>query len=131
MSSISTVAKPLPSTRSRVTNGSTLHAGEVDGRSAAAKRFRDVLGEMIGDLGGADLLSEGQRQLCRRAALMSVEAEKMEAAAVAGEAFDLDAFGALSDRLGRCLNRLGLKRVARPVLTLAQRASAVALEGHS
>ena len=47
--------------------------------------------------------------------MMSVEAERMEAHAVAGESLDLDAYGALADRLGRCLNRLGLKRVA-PVI---------------
>ena len=112
---ISDLAKPSRTTRSRVTNGSALHLGEVDGRSEAARRFRDVLAEIVSDLGGSDTLSEGQRQLARRAALMSVQGEKMEAAAVAGEAFDLDAFGALSDRLGRVFNRLGLKRVAREV----------------
>lgn len=113
MSDVSALAKPSRTNRSRVTNGSHIHAGEVDGRSAAARRFRDVLSEICSDLGGSESLSEAQRQLARRAALMSVEAEKMEAAAVAGEAFDLDAFGSLSDRLGRCLNRLGLKRIAR------------------
>ncbi len=112
MSAISTFPKPLRSTRSRVTNGTALHSGEVDGRSAAAKRFRDVLSEIVSDLGGEGL-SEGQRQLARRAAMMSVEAERMEAEAVAGGKLDPDAFGALADRLGRVFNRLGLKRVAR------------------
>lgn len=115
MSNVSPLPKPLPSTRSRVTNGSSLFTGDVDGRTAAAKRFRDVLAEIVSDLGGADLLSEGQRQLARRAAMMSVEAERQEAEAVAGGKLDPDAFGALADRLGRCFNRLGLRRVARPV----------------
>ena len=110
---ISSLAKPSRTNRSRVTNGSSLHLGEVDGRSEAARRFRDVLSEIVSDLGGSDTLSEGQRQLARRAAMMSVEAERMEAEAVAGGKLDPDAFGALSDRLGRVFNRLGLKRVAR------------------
>jgi len=115
MSNVSPLPKPLPSTRSRVTNGSSLFTGDVDGRTAAAKRFRDVLAEIVSDLGGADLLSEGQRQLARRAAMMSVEAERQEAEAVAGGKLDPDSFGALADRLGRVFNRLGLKRTPRPV----------------
>ena len=115
MSNVSTLPKPLRSTRSRVTNGSTLFPGDVDGRSAEAKRFRDVLSEILSDLCGSDSLSEGQRQLSRRAALLSVRGEAMEAAAVMGEAFDLAAYGSLTDQLGRCFNRLGLKRVARQI----------------
>ncbi len=115
MSNVSALPKPSRTTRSRVTNGSTLHLGAVDGRTEMARRFRDVLAEIVSDLGGADLLSEGQRQLARRAAMLSVEAERMEASAVAGDAFDLDAFGSLSDRLGRCFNRIGLQRRSRDV----------------
>ena len=37
----------------------------------------------------------------------------MEAAVVSGQSFDVDAFGALTDRLGRCFARLGLERKAR------------------
>lgn len=114
MSSVSTLPKPLRSTRSRVTNGSALFPGEVDGRSAEAKRFRDVLSEIISDLGGSSSgLSEGQRQLARRASMLSVRAEAMEAEAVKSGAIDLPAYGALTDQLGRVFNRLGLRRVAR------------------
>jgi hypothetical protein len=115
VSNVSSLAKPSRTTRSAVSNGSRLHAGEVDGRSEAARRFRDVLSEIVSDLGGGETLSEGQRQLARRAAMMSVEAERMEAEAVAGGKLDPDAFGALSDRLGRVFNRLGLRRVAKTV----------------
>ena len=37
--------------RSRVTNGSKMLPG-VDGRSAAARRFRDLVGDFGRDLGG-------------------------------------------------------------------------------
>jgi hypothetical protein len=56
--------------RSRVTNGKTLFV-EADQRGPWARRWRDVLAEIISDLGGADLLSEGQKQLARRCATIS------------------------------------------------------------
>lgn len=103
--------------RSAVTNGSTLYmaTAPVDGRSAEARRFRDVLEAIVSDLGGSALLSEGQRQLARRCAMLSVQCERLEAAAVAGEPFDADLYGTLTDRLGRAFGRLGLKRQAKPV----------------
>ena len=110
---ISNIAKPSRTTRSAVSNGSRLHGGEVDGRTADARRFRDITAEIASDLGGSDSMSEAQRQLVRRAAMLSVQGEKMEADAIAGGAIDLDAFGALSDRLSRLFARLGVKRVAR------------------
>ena len=102
--------------RSSVTNGNRLFTPDtVDGRSMAARRFHDVLEQIMSDLGGADSLSEGQRQLARRAATMAMQCELMEAEAVAGRDFDIECFGQLTDRLGRCFQRLGLKRVAKPV----------------
>jgi hypothetical protein len=102
--------------RSRVSNASTLWLDEkaVDGRSKAARRFRDIYAEIISDLGGDEgRLSEGQRQIARRCAMLSVSAELAEASAVAGEAFDAEAYGVVCDRLGRAFQRLGLKRQAR------------------
>lgn len=90
----------------------------TDGRSATARRFKDLIDDISGDLGGAGLLSEGQRQLVRRAAMLSAESERMEAASVRGEAFDIDAYGVLCDRLGRLFQRIGLRRVPRDAMTL-------------
>ncbi len=131
MSNVSHLAKPPKTTRSAIANGSRLHVAEVDGRTAEARRFRDVLSEILSDLGGNEGLSEGQRQLSRRAAMLSVRGELMEAEAVKSGDMDLAAYGSLTDQLGRVFNRLGLRRVAKPVLTMAQRASAVIVEGHS
>ena len=47
--------------------------------------------------------------------MLSVECEIMESAAVAGQPFDLDAYGQLTDRLGRAFQRLGLNRVMHDV----------------
>jgi hypothetical protein len=106
-------AKP-PRCRSAVSNGSRLFV-ERPGNTAWARRFADVLAEIISDLGGSDRLSEGQRQLARRCATIAIACERMEGEAAAGEKIDLDAFGQLTDRLGRAFQRLGLRRTARDV----------------
>jgi hypothetical protein len=115
--------------RSRVTNGSKL-LPLADGRSVTARRFRDLYEDISADLGGAAMLSQGQLQLIRRAAMLSAECERMEAMAARNDrrsdgaiawksdvpfVFDLEIYGQLCDRLGRPFGRLGLERVARPV----------------
>jgi hypothetical protein len=106
-----------PHARSRVTNGNELFATNqpVDGRSMASRRFRDILGQIVTDLGGSERLSEAQRQLCRRVSLMCWECERLEARSVAGETIDLEQFGQLIDRIGRACQRLGLKRVPKEI----------------
>jgi hypothetical protein len=119
----SSVARVKRQTRSRITNGTAIHLVAVDGRSAAARRFRDVLAQITADISpdGAGSLTEAQRQLARRCAMLSVECEKIEARGVAGEPIDISHYGALVDRLGRCFARLGLKghaaKDAGPTLT--------------
>jgi hypothetical protein len=65
--------------RSKVTNGRALFLnGSI--KTAASRRFADILSAIVSDLGGADApLSEGQKQLARRAASLSVACEKLEA----------------------------------------------------
>jgi hypothetical protein len=100
--------------RSAVTNGKRLHVVRP-GDTAWARRYRDVFNQIIADIGGPEGLSEGQRQLARRATLLSIACEKMEGEAAAGHDIDLESFGQLTDRIGRCFHRLGLKRQARDV----------------
>ena len=85
-----------PKGRSKVTNGKQLFI-DGDARLKVSRRFRDVLASIATDLGGVDRLSEGQKQIARRCAMLTVECEIMESAAVAGEPFDLDA---CSSRIG-------------------------------
>src|ERR1700719_293363 len=102
--------------RSAVSNATRLFCVDgLDGRSQTARRFRDLVEGMGNDLGGSDRLSEGQRQLIRRAATLSIMSESVEADFIRNLAFDSEAYGVLCDRLGRCLQRLGLERVSRPV----------------
>jgi hypothetical protein len=93
--------------RSKLSNGKKL-LSLTDGRSAAARRFKDLIGDIAADLGGVDLLSEGQRQLIRRAAMLSAECERQEALAARGEAeFNCELYGTMCDRLsGACLGGL-------------------------
>jgi hypothetical protein len=87
-------------------------------RSQTARRFRDLVETIGNDLGGVDHLSEGQKQLIRRAATLSIMVEAMEADAVRNLAFE--AYGVLCDRLGRCLQRVGLERKPRDVTPTLQ-----------
>jgi len=100
--------------RSAVTNGKRLHV-VAPGDTKWARRWRDVLAEIVSDLSGPEGLSEGQKQLARRCATISIACERMEGEAAQGNEIDLDAYGTLTDRLGRCFQRLGLKRQARDI----------------
>ena len=117
-----------PEARSRVSNGSSLflldHEGRaIDGRTIIARRFRDILDAITADLGGRDQISEGEHQLARRAAALSVQAEIQEAW-LAGQRFDkvdVEEFVKLVNALNRTLITIGLKRRARDVTpTLAE-----------
>ncbi len=95
-----------------MTNGSRLHV-KAPGDSAWARRFRDVLYQILDDIQpSTGRLSEGQRQLARRAATLSITCEKLEGEAAAGNDIDLELYGRLSDRLGRAFQRLGIKAVS-------------------
>jgi hypothetical protein len=116
-----------PTVRSKLANGKKL-LPMTDGRSATARRFRDLFEEICNDLGGLGFLSEGQKQLARRAAMLSAECERLEALAArderpgpinwkdeAANKFDVNTYGILCDRLGRLFDRLGLERRSRDV----------------
>lgn len=104
----------IASGRSAVSNGKRLHV-IPPGDGKWSRRFRDVLSEIISDLGGNQGLSEGQRQLARRCATLSIMCEKIEGEAAAGADIDLDEFAKLTGILGRTFWRLGLKRQSRDI----------------
>jgi len=99
--------------RSRVTNGSKL-LPLSDGRSCTARRFRDIFEGICGDLGGPDLLSEVQKQLIRRASMLSAESERLEALWSRGEAeFNIELYTVMVNALRRVCESIGLRRVPR------------------
>jgi hypothetical protein len=114
------VVGPSLTNRSRVTNGSKLVAA-VDGRSASARRYKDVAFSLADDLGGASGLTEAQRALIRQIAAMTVQSERLQGAVLRGELVDVEQLTRLSNALSRMLHRLGLKKPrARPASPLAE-----------
>ena len=63
--------------RSAITNGTHLLAN-LDHRLPWARRLKDLISDITSDLGGADNISEAERVLVRRAAMMTLQAELME-----------------------------------------------------
>jgi hypothetical protein len=106
-----------PTARSRISNGAALLPG-IDGRSALARRFRDIAGQIAGDLGGADRLSEVKLQLIRRFAGAAALAEQLEANIANGKPVDIAEHAALTSSLVRISSRIGLSRAMKTVPTL-------------
>lgn len=102
--------------RSRVTNGAVLFVEQVDGRSPVARRYRDILSAVLADQGGEDSCSEIMKQLARRFAALSIQAESMEAALAAGSPVDLQKHALISSTLTRISTRLGLGRKAKNIV---------------
>ncbi len=108
----SQLAKHPSRLRSRLTNG--LHAlPGVDGRSVDARRYRDLAIAFADEAGGAANLSEAEQALVRQAAALTMQAEKLQGAAVRGEDVDLEQMTRLSNSATRALTRLGVKRPVR------------------
>jgi hypothetical protein len=105
----------LPSrARSAVTNHKDLLPG-LDGRSATARRFRDLVNAFVADMGGLDRCSEVRLGLVRRLAATTVQAEMLEARMVNGDAIDIATLCTLASTTVRLSQRLGLERRARNV----------------
>lgn len=94
-----------------MSNGSRLLAG-IDGRSATARRYRDLVRDYATELGGDDLLTEPMRAMVRQAAAVTVEAEKMQSAIVRGEAVDTEQMVRVTNTLARLMNVLKAKAKA-------------------
>ncbi len=106
--------------RSRVSNGRDV-LPDIDGRSAIARRYRDIMSAILADQGGADRCSESRKQLIRRFAAAAVLAEKMESRLANGENIDIGKHSVLSSTLVRLAQRIGIERVPRDVSpTLAE-----------
>ena len=82
------------------------------------RRCKDIIAAHVSDLGGEDNISAAERSIIRRASVMTVELERLEAKfAAAGEASerDLDLYIRASGHLRRLLETIGLKRRPRDV----------------
>jgi hypothetical protein len=107
--------KPGNPGRSAVTNGKKLLPIN-DLRGATFRRYRDVYQAVCVDLGGVDMLSEGEKQLARRVATLSAKAELLESQWVTDESkFDVASYCTLVNCLRRVLETIGLKRQMRDI----------------
>jgi hypothetical protein len=102
-----------PQARSRVSNGSSTFLDGVDGRSALARRYRDLLAEVTSDLGGK--LSAAQDAIARRAVTLCVWCERAEVKMASGEEIDIGEFSTTANAMRRLFADLGLERKARDV----------------
>lgn len=107
--------------RSAVTNGSQLLAG-CDHRSSRMRRLKDLIGGHVADLGGRDLISVAEFCLVRRAAILTLELELLEAKFEANDgakAQELECYQRVASSLRRLLESLGLRRRQRDVTGLS------------
>lgn len=108
----SAVTQAKPTGRSRIGNGKAL-LPDVDGRSAAMRRYKEILAQLTADMGGDP--SEAQTMIARRAATLAVWCESAEADMARGAAFDIASFTTAANSLRRLLADLGLERRPRDV----------------
>jgi hypothetical protein len=102
-----------PRLRSRATNGTALFAESIDGRTALARRYRDLIAQFVADVGGDP--SQTQQQVIRRAASLSVWCESVEAKLAAGEEIDIGQFTTACNSVRRLLADIGLSRHREPM----------------
>jgi hypothetical protein len=99
--------------RSALTNGRLLDKA-IDARSAFMRRLRDLTYQHEADLGGNDILSEGQRAIVRRVAMLEIQLENLEHKFAENDGvasrYDLDCYQRASNSLRRLLESLGLHR---------------------
>lgn len=110
--------------RSRVTNGAAFVLG-TDQRNPWIRRCKDITAAHISDLDLGDGISEAQRSLIRRIAVLTTQLEMLESkfAAANGEASakDLDLYVRSSGVLRRSLQTIGLERRApRPIPSMSE-----------
>ncbi len=109
--------------RTRMTNAweSALLPG-VDGRTLWARRCRDLIGAHIADLGGIDNVSEAEKSIVRRCAVLTTALERLEVkfAQANGDVDpnDLDLYQRTAGNLRRLLEAIGLRRRPRDVIDL-------------
>jgi hypothetical protein len=91
---------------------------DLDRRTAAYRQTRRLIDEIEGDLGGADRLSPGERQLVQRAAVLGAVLTDTESRWIEGEPIDTTAYCTVVNAQRRVLESIGLRRRMRDVPSL-------------
>jgi hypothetical protein len=92
-----------------------LTLGDLDKRTNAAKRARDLIERVAGDLGGQDQISVAESQIVQRAVLLGCMAEDLEAKWLSGEDVDASVLATIANAQRRLFESVGLKRRPRDV----------------
>ena len=103
-------ASRAPANRSAVSNGSRILTG-VNGCSALARRYRDMVEALTAEIGGE--LGEAERLQVRNAASLQLHAEELTARLVRGEGVDPEAITRAANGATRALAGLRRHRKAR------------------
>jgi hypothetical protein len=93
---------------------------QLDGRTAAAKLFDRLIGEIEVDLGGRDQLSTIERALIEAFVGACVTLHSLNTQLALGQQIDLNQHAVAVSAMVRVASRLGLQRRARPIPTLQQ-----------
>jgi hypothetical protein len=83
---------------------------QLDGRTIAAARARQIVQRIESDLGGGSNLTEGAKQLVQRAAILAVVIESDEMSWLQGSVVDLANYFTAVNVQRRILVTLGLER---------------------
>ena len=109
--------------RSAMTNGAILPG--IDGRSTWVRRLKDLIALHVADLGGDQNVSEAERAIIRRAAVLITELERMERDFALSEGApgiaELEVYQRAANSMRRLLESVGLQRRSRDMTpTLAE-----------
>ena len=102
-------AERKPEARSRITNGKTPFLPGVDGRSARARRFRDVYASLMVQLEAIGPVSVRQQEVAADMASLRLELDEQRTRQAAGEPIDLAVFTTAMNSYQRSALRLGLE----------------------
>jgi hypothetical protein len=114
---------PASRQQSRVTNGADIAIeADVDMRMPWPRRFKDLYARHIADLGGIEATSEAKQSLVRRATVMEIELERMEAKLAVQDnpsSALIDLYQRTAGGLRRILKTIGLERQSKDVTALS------------
>ena len=108
---------PKPQAGTSVGNGKDILPG-VDGRSVAMRRYKEILGQLVRDMGGDP--SEAKSIIAKRSATLAVWCENAEADMANGLPIDIGEFTTATNALRRLLTDIGLERKARDITPTLQ-----------
>jgi len=117
----SPASTPVGTKRKRRRNTARLLGfDDLDRRTATYREAKRLVGALESDLGGADQLSTGERQLVQRVAVLGSILTELELRWFRGERpYDLLGYCTVVNAQRRVLEAVGLRRRARDVTRLA------------